>query len=296
MSEFKDGLNLDNYSEVRNLDDFNLTDDYFDNMNQDSSYVLQRHEANLLILGNLAEDLLTLKDKEMIDDTMIGEITNFLFVVVSEPSSDVNSGILIGRALWCISKLLSLVRDNLTICTKIFEAISTALCNPNSDLSVTLVACLCLNKICYYFKTQTFESEYIVKDYEVLINILRSTTDETIIIPVDAILALSKVNKEKSLFVPRHYLKFIIDIYSKYYNDSYIGGKILSLIKLWCHDSDIAKLLMNLFIPFAIHVFDDLFRSLKNPNDNKYEDIKKTVITEVGGDVNFNANQEMLPV
>jgi len=97
------------------------------------------------------------------------------------------------------------------------------------------------------------------------------------------------------MWVPQNSLKLIIDIYSQYYSDPSIGGKILELIKLWCASPDIAKLLINLFIPFAIFVFDDFFKGLKNPSKD-FEDIKKTVVTEVGGDMNFKTNLEMLPV
>lgn len=69
----------------------------------------------------------------------------------------------------------------------------------------------------------------------------------------------------------------------------------MELIKLWCSNPEIAKLLINSFIPFAIYVFDDFFKTLKNPGTSGFEDIKKTVITEVG-DANFKTNIEMIPV
>lgn len=88
----------------------------------------------------------------------------------------------------------------------------------------------------------------------------------------------------------------MVDIYSNFYSEPQIGSKILELIKFWCTTSEIAKLLINLFIPFAIHVFDDFFKSLKNPGSKNFEEVKKTVITEVGGDIDFKTNLEMLPV
>ena len=97
------------------------------------------------------------------------------------------------------------------------------------------------------------------------------------------------------MYVPQNSSKLIIDIYSQYYKDISIGGKILELIKFWSSDPQTAKLLISLFIPFAIFVFDDFFKSLKNPNSN-FEDIKKTVMTDHGGDMNFKTNLEMLPV
>lgn len=106
---------------------------------------------------------------------------------------DKNSGILVGRAIWCISKLFSLVRENTEICCNIFEAVSMALTNPKSDLSVCLVACLCLSKLCNYLKNKDFDNEFIIKDYDKLIDILKVVSEDTLIIPIETILALSKV-------------------------------------------------------------------------------------------------------
>ena len=85
VSEFKDGLNVTNYSEVVKLDDYNLIEEYLDKMNQDKNYIFQRHESNLLILGNLSEDLLTLKEKEMLDEDLLNAIVEFLMETVSNP-------------------------------------------------------------------------------------------------------------------------------------------------------------------------------------------------------------------
>jgi hypothetical protein len=85
VSEFKDGLNVENYNEIIKLDDFNLLEEFFDKMNEDKNYIFQRHESNLLILGNLSEDLLTLNDKQMLDEGLITTIVDFLLETVSNP-------------------------------------------------------------------------------------------------------------------------------------------------------------------------------------------------------------------
>jgi hypothetical protein len=285
---------MENYSEASKLDNYNLMDEYLENMNTNKKYTIRRHEANLLILGNLSDDMIILKGKDLIEEDMINEISTFLFDIVSNPPDDKDSGILVGRALWCISRIFSLVKENYNICVKIFEAVSLAICNAKSDLSVSLIGCLCLTKICFHLSKKSFDSESITNTYSKLVEILKSTSEDTLLIPVESILALSKINKEKSLYIPKHALKVIIEIYSQHYSDAAIGSKILELIKFWLFDQEVAHMLMNLFIPFAIHVFDDFFKTLKNPADN-FENVKKTVITEVG-DVNFKTNVEMLPV
>ncbi len=54
-------------------------------MNENKKYILQRHEANLLILGNMSDDLIILKEKEMLDESTINSITEFLLETVSNP-------------------------------------------------------------------------------------------------------------------------------------------------------------------------------------------------------------------
>ena len=75
-------LNSENYIEVIKLDDYNLINTYFDNMNNDKNYIFRRHEANLLILGNLSEDLIILKEKYILEDTHVNDIIKFLFVFI----------------------------------------------------------------------------------------------------------------------------------------------------------------------------------------------------------------------
>lgn len=89
VSEFREGLKVDNYAEAVKLDDYNLIEDYFEKMNTDGRFTLQRHEANLLILGNLSEDLLILKEKEMVDEELLKNITSFLLEVIANPTEGI---------------------------------------------------------------------------------------------------------------------------------------------------------------------------------------------------------------
>jgi hypothetical protein len=85
VSEFKDGLNIDNYAEVIKHDDYNLVEEYLEKMNTEKNYIFQRHEANLLILGNLTEDIKGLKEREMLDDNLMDSIIEFLINTISNP-------------------------------------------------------------------------------------------------------------------------------------------------------------------------------------------------------------------
>lgn len=78
---------------------------------------------------------------------------------------------------------------------------SIAFCNTKSDLSVSLVGCLCLTKLCHYLKNQNFDNEYIIKDYEKLVEILKSTNEDTVMIPIETITALSKVKMILTCFL-----------------------------------------------------------------------------------------------
>lgn len=83
MSEFTSGLNPENYLEVIKLDDYNYLFPYFEKMNSDPVYIQRRHEANLLILGSLSDDLVILRDKNKISNDEINALMEFLFKIVS---------------------------------------------------------------------------------------------------------------------------------------------------------------------------------------------------------------------
>ena len=90
--------------------------------------------------------------------------------------------------------------------------------------------------------------------------------------------------------------KEIIRIYSENYNHPTLGVKLLQLIRLCCEDDRSSKLMIQLFIPFSIYVFDDFFKSL-NSNNKGFDEVKKTVITEHGGgNLDIKTNIDMLPV
>jgi len=295
LSEFTHGLNADDYSEVKKLDDYNFLDPYLEKMNSDNFYIYRRHEANLLIIGSLAEDLVMLKDKNRLSKEDITELIQFLFMIISNPNKE--NCILVGRALWCVSRLLNLVKTDSVLLAAIFEGVSISLCHPNSDLSVKLVACQCLTNICMKIKETNYENDKMQMVYLKLISLINEANEDTLGIPIECITALSKINKEKAIAVPINASKLIVEIYSKYYNHPSIGAKILELIKIWCGDNRSARILIGLFVPLAIFVFEDFFKSLGKV-DKAFEEIKRTVMTEHGGGAGLDvkANLDMLPV
>jgi hypothetical protein len=286
ISEFTAGVNVDNYAEVIKLDDSNLMTPYIEKMNNDQQYIMRRHEANLLILGNLSDDLFVLREKGLIDLDEVGELIKFFFSIVNGCSDS----ILVGRGIWCISRLISLVKHEKELLKEMFEGVSKALYSP--DLTISLVAAQCLTHLAS--RLEQLDNNFIINNYNRLIRLLQEATEETLIIPIDAIVALSKLNHEKSLYVALNASKLIVDIYSQYFNHPFISVKILELVKLWCTDNRTAQLLMKLFVPFVILVFSDFFNDLGGKNKN-FEEIKHTVMTEHNG-MDFKTNVEMLPV
>jgi hypothetical protein len=107
-------IDPENYEEVIKLDDYGFLFPYFDKMNSDFDYILRRKEANLLILGNLSDCLLSLKEKNKISKEELEQLVKFLFDLISSHSNYINNdssnnnnnnkrgmiSILIGRALW----------------------------------------------------------------------------------------------------------------------------------------------------------------------------------------------------
>lgn len=300
ISEFKDeGINIENYLEVIKLDDYNFLFPYFEKMNTDNSYIQRRHEANLLILGSLADEIYLLRAKNRLDAENVNELMSFLFRIINNKDC---SNILIGRAIWCVRALISLIKNSEEHLIEIFNVISVILGQSN-DLSICLVAAQCLTDLSKllsaspsFLAISSNYNELIINNYNKLVFILSKANDDTFIIPLEAISAQSGLNKELALFIPLNYSKIMIDIYSNYYNHPVIGVKILELIKLWCSDHRSAKTLISLFVPFAIFVFDEFFKSL-GKSSNKFEDIKKTVMTTHGNtNLEFKTSLDMLPV
>lgn len=165
------------------------------------------------------------------------------------------------------------------------------------DLSVSLIAAQTLIDIGEkMIKNNLNNVELLNKVIHKLIELMDFTNEDTISIPIECLTIISKMNFEAALTVPLKASKKIISLYSNHYNHPTIGSKILQLIRLWCEDERCSKLMIHLFIPFVVNVFDDFFKSLKGSGNNNFEEIKKTVITEHGGDIDVKTNLDMLPV
>ena len=296
LSEFSEGLNPENYLEVIKLDDYNYMIPYFEKMNTDNNYIIRRHEANLLLLGSFAEDLMTLKETNYITKENIDELLCFLFKIVNGELG--KNTFLIGRALWCISKLFSLFRNDTKAMMQILDCVASSMNNNQVDLTIDLIAAQCLTQIGEKLpKTEVINPKALEPIFLKLIALLDHTTEDTISFPLDCIISLSKLNKEAAIIVPAKASKAIINLYSENYNHPTLGNKILQLIRIWCEDPRCSNLMINLFVPFSMCVFDDFFKTLKNSNNKGFEEVKRTVITEhAGGDMDFKTNLEMLPV
>jgi len=83
MSEFTNGINPEDYLDVIKLDDYNYLFPYFEKMNSDKKYMERRHEANLLILGSLADDIMIIRDRNKISKEDIENLINFIFQVIN---------------------------------------------------------------------------------------------------------------------------------------------------------------------------------------------------------------------
>lgn len=298
ISEFTQGLNPENYLEVIKLDDYNFLFPYFEKMNTHHEYIERRHEANLLILGSLSDDILFLKDKKLISTHEISSLIGFLFDVISSKSAKSEKSILVGRAIWCISRLLSVIRDIPELVHKIFDGISLCLldCNLKYDISIALIAIQCLSSIADKLQKGYFVNN-LKEIFLKMIEIIRFTTEDTLVLVIEGILSLSKIDVNIAYIVPSHSASLIINIYSENFNHPILGTRLLQLIKLWCEDERSSNLMVQLFIPLSITVFEDFYKSLKNVNMKAFDDVKKTIITEHGqGNAEVKGNLNMLPV
>ena len=294
IEELTKGINLDSYKEVIKLDDYNLVKPYLEKLNKDPLYIQMRQESNLLILGNISDDLFRLKESQLFTKKETENLMNFLINIIKNVEKE--NSILIGRTIWCLSKLLCLVRNDIDYLTKIFESVSQTLINPKSDLSIQLVSAQCISIICQRLISQKKEikSKYITKNYDALILILNKVNEDTRFIPIENLLYLTKLSKENALYIPLHHLTPVLKIYAENFNDNYVGPKILELIKIWCEDKRSAHCLIDKFIPIAIKVFEDFYRNNIGKTDEVFEDVKNTVMTE-HSNPDIKTSSDMLP-
>ena len=294
IDELMKGINLDSYKEVIKLDDYNLVKPYLEKLNNDPLYIQMRQESNLLILGNISDDLFRLKEGQLLTKKETENLMNFLINLIKNVEKE--NSILIGRTIWCLSKLLCLVRNDIDYLTKIFESVSQTLINPKSDLSIQLVSAQCISIICQRLISQKKEiqSKYITKNYDALILILNKVNEDTRFIPIDNLLYLTKLSKENALYIPLHHLTPVLKIYAENFNDNYVGPKILELIKIWCEDKRSAHCLIDKFIPIAIKVFEDFYKNNIGKTDEDFEEVKNTVMTE-HSNPDIKTSSDMLP-
>ena len=294
IDELMKGINLDSYKEVIKLDDYNLVKPYLEKLNNDPLYIQMRQESNLLILGNISDDLFRLKEGQLLTKKETENLMNFLINLIKNVEKE--NSILIGRTIWCLSKLLCLVRNDIDYLTKIFESVSQTLINPKSDLSIQLVSAQCISIICQRLISQKKEiqSKYITKNYDALILILNKVNEDTRFIPIENLLYLTKLSKENALYIPLHHLTPVLKIYAENFNDNYVGSKILELIKIWCEDKRSAHCLIDKFIPIAIKVFEDFYRNNIGKTDEVFEEVKNTVMTE-HSNPDIKTSSDMLP-
>ena len=294
IEELTKGINLDSYKEVIKLDDYNLVKPYLEKLNKDPLYIQMRQESNLLILGNISDDLFRLKESQLFTKKETENLMNFLINIIKNVEKE--NSILIGRTIWCLSKLLCLVRNDIDYLTKIFESVSQTLINPKSDLSIQLVSAQCISIICQRLISQKKEikSKYITKNYDALILILNKVNEDTRFIPIENLLYLTKLSKENALYIPLHHLTPVLKIYAENFNDNYVGPKILELIKIWCEDKRSAHCLIDKFIPIAIKVFEDFYRNNIGKTDEDFEEVKNTVMTE-HSNPDIKTSSDMLP-
>lgn len=190
-----------------------------------------------------------------------------------------------------------MVKTERSFLDQIFQAASIALTHERVDLSVVLIASQCLIQLSHKLSDREFDSKHLEPNFLRLIRLLTETSEESMIIPIECICSMSRLNREKAIIVPMKAAKLVIDIYSMHYNHPVLGSKILELIRIWCEDARSSKMMLDLFVPFAIHVFDEFFKSLKNPDKKAFEDVRNTVMTEhAGGNIEFKTSLDMLPV
>ena len=284
IDELINGININNYKDVIKLDDYNLITPYLQKMNNDNIYKESRQESNLLLIGSLNDRFLGLENQDLQNDI------NTLFTFLLNTITQSKSSILVGRAIWCVTKLLILFKYDENKMKDIFSNITLAL--SNNDLSVKLIAVQCLSGLCQRLSAKNIEIDYDYKIYDELINLMSTLNDDSIFTIIECLLYLSKVNSKKH--IPVQHVVPILKLYANKYNEPILGGKLLNLIKILCENKETANVLLDKFIPIAIKVIEEYYKEKGTNTNSNFEIIKNTVMTE-HSDPDVDASPDILP-
>ncbi len=107
--------------------------------------------------------------------------------------------------------------------------------------------------------------------------LIEASSEETIIIPLENLLVISKLNVNVSFEFFVENIKLIFIIFIKHFSNPSVISKITDLIVLCSSDIRIHRMILEFIFPMVLSIFDDFFicnQHKQNPS-KKYSEIRK---------------------
>lgn len=296
ISEFQNDQNNQIYSSMVSLDGCPNTTLLIKNLNENKDYILRKCEANILIIGGITKNIKNLIRKNKLEFNELKEINNFLHNLLLEPSS-----ILSDRAVWCLGKISKLFVNEKQIMLNNLMIVFNLFLREDNKLSTNLISSICLSDIANIISTKykdgdILESNLINFCIEKNIKFLKLCSEETINIPIESIIAISKLNMQSALANSSNYINSVLEVYLSNYNDSNFSKKLVDLIQLWSKDIFTQNIVLEFFFKLFIYITDDYFGKLsKHGSAHSYLDIRKNINFKIS-DPQLNLNSENIPV
>ena len=282
ISEFKNDPNNNVYSPLVMFDNSKNLGPLIKNLNENSDYIMRKCEANLFLIGTIINNLKILIKKKKLDFEKIKEILFFLHGLLQAPKS-----ILSDRAIWCIGKISEIFVNEKSILIENFYFIANFFISLNNNLISELISSKCLKEIADLIlignkEEKIIESNFVISIINRNIRLFQLSSEETINIPIESIIAISKLNKQSALADSSNLINLVLETYLKYYNETNISRKLIQLIELWSSNQETEKQVFEFFIPLLLHLTDEYFSRLSMQiSIQNYLDIRKTLSIQI---------------
>lgn len=296
ISEFQNDQNNNIYLSQLTLDNSENLKLVIKKLNEDKDYIIRKCEANLFILGEIVFIFKLLLKKSKLDLDKTKEILVFLHGLMQGPSS-----VLRDRAIWCIGKISELFENEREILEENFVCIAKFYLSENHNLSTELILSKTLKEIAFLINNN-IKSENKIETFLLLnsinknIELLKRCSEETIDIPIESIIGISRLKIQSSLDHSVNWINIILEAYLKYHNYDKISGRLIDLIELWSASINSEKLILEFLIPLFLYLTDDYFsKASKRASIEKYLEIRKTFSITIN-EPQIKISLETLPV
>lgn len=282
ISEFQSDQSNNTYSALSMLDNSQNVEFLINNLNNNSDYFLRKCEANLHILSELTHCLIILMKKKKLDLDKIKEISMFLQGLLQSPKS-----ILSDRAIWCIANISEVLVNEKETLIENFSFVGNLLLNQNNNLSTNLISAKSLKKIADLIMKDNkldnpLEPYLLINLLNEIIEFLKSSSEETINIPIECLMVVSKLNTQSALAHSNNLISLVLETYLKNHNDVNISSKLIELIDFWSKNLNTEKIILEFFIHLFVYLTDAYFNRIsKQVSIQKYLKIRKILSIQV---------------